>query len=699
MAKRSFRVTLFCVAIVGLVAAIGAPSLISMPLLTTANTLPCSIHDPVSYNLSADIKITESFNRLFLERQAQANENGGRTYTPVSLPLFISRLRYLRSQLYPIRDVATDFLSTIERENSSSAGPVVQLREILEATSATESQIRTTLFRAFTFALNTDKLSFYLNEAVFRELEYPKSIHELITLAAKPGPDAILYQGLINSILASEVENGVTASLSLRGFEKLNRQRVLQDLLFLGDSCWRARAIAADIPATIMRQAVLPAAYGLDGVTYSVNSQPGGRSYKVRYPGGFKFIPKLAYTDSRPGKTPTTSDLQTRYAGEYEVSDFAYGSFNNVTMHLRGFYVLSAAMNLIRQYPAANFVFKYNQNFFSSRGISDLPGYFTAQLSTNGLPTDKLTFVVDQSLMDSGEGLGYSWTRDMWLNATSSETMLSVKLSNTVLNGTDEITKVPVAMEGGAIFPIGGYFFVNKQIWNQYSDDPADTVEARADHYWRLTGRRPIFLGQGLENFEPVRGHVDTYMIFLPQRDGRVVIGLPDFDWGSALYGGLDEKSIRNALRDRFLTRQFALRVAQDQRASINTTDPSSSGLPKFLSQQSFYRAYGGMKFAQFSETNDLYDMEAAWLKSQGFEVFRYPGISGALPANGFVEVTKDKATFTTSSFGYPLMESELAKRLGEFGYSLFLIPAVDGVSEGAGLHCLTNENRLEGAS
>jgi hypothetical protein len=103
--------------------------------------------------------------------------------------------------------------------------------------------------------------------------------------------------------------------------------------------------------------------------------------------------------------------------------------------------------------------------------------------------------------------------------------------------------------------------------------------------------------------------------------------------------------------------------------------------------------------FAQLSEPNDPYDMEADWLKSQDFEVFRYPGIVGALPANGFVEVTKDKATFTTTSFGYPLMESELAKRLGQFGYSLFLIPKVRGVSEGAGLHCLTNENRLEGES
>ena len=695
MAKRSFRVTLFCVAIVGLVAAIGFPSLIPMPPLTAANTLPCSIHDPVSYNLSADIKITESFNKLFLERQAQANENGGKAFTPFSLPLFISRMRYLPSQLYPIRDVATDFLSTVDRDNDSWADPIVRLRETLESASATEFQIRTRLFRALTFALSTEKLSFYLNEAGFRELEYPKSIRNLITLAAKPGPDAILYQGLINSILASEVNNGATASLSPRGFEKLNRQRVLQDLLFLGDSCWRARAIAAKIPTTILRQAVLPAAYGLDGVTYSVNSQPGATSYKVRYPDEFKFIPKLAYTDSRPGKTPTSSDLQNRFAGQYEVTDFAYGSFNNVTMHLRGFYVLSVAMNLIRQYPAANFVLKYNPNFFSSRGISDLPAYFMAQLSTNGLPTNKLTFVVDQSLLDSGEGVGYSWTRDMWLNATSRETMLSVKLSNTLLNGTDEITKVPVAMEGGAIFPIGGYFFVNKQIWNQYSDDPADTVEARADNYRRLTGRQPIFIGQGLENYEPVRSHVDTYMIFLPQRDGRVVIGLPDFDRGSALYGALDEKSIRNALRDRFLTAQFALRVAQDQRASIDTTDPSASGLPMFLSLPSFHRAYGLMTFAQLSETNDLYDVEAAWLKSQGFEVFRYPGISGALPANGFVEVTQDKATFTTSSFGYPLMESELAKRLGEFGYSLFLIPAVNGVSEGAGLHCLTNENRL----
>jgi hypothetical protein len=190
-------------------------------------------------------------------------------------------------------------------------------------------------------------------------------------------------------------------------------------------------------------------------------------------------------------------------------------------------------------------------------------------------------------------------------------------------------------------------------------------------------------------------------MIFLPQKNGQVAIGLPDLDQGRALYAGLDDKGIRDALRDQFLTAQFALRVAQDERASVDAFDPNASGLPKFLSLSlgSFHRAYGRMTFAQLSEPNDRYDMEADWLKSQGFEVFRYPGIVGALPANGFVEVTKDKATFTTTSFGYPLMESELAKRLGQFGYSLFLIPQVTGVSQGAGLHCLTNENRLEGES
>jgi len=475
----------------------------------------------------------------------------------------------------------------------------------------------------------------------------------------------------------------------------------VQDLLFLGHSCRGARAIAGSIPLRIMRQSVLPAAYGLDGVTYSANSQTGGRpySYKVRYPYGFKFTPKLAYIASRSDKTPTESDLQRRYAGEYEVSDFAYGAFNNVTMHLRGFYVLSAAMNLIRQYPSANFIFKYNPNFFSARGISDLPGYFSEQLTIKGLSADKLSFVVDQDLLAGPEGGGYSWTRDMWLNARERETMRSVKLSNNVLNGTDETTKVPVSLEGGAIFPIGGYFFVNKSVWNQYTDDPADTVDARYDYYGKLSGRRPIFLGQGLENFEPANGHVDVYMIFLPQKNGQVAIGLPDLDQGRALYAGLDDKGIRDALRDQFLTAQFALRVAQDERASVDAFDPNASGLPKFLSLGSFHRAYGRMTFAQLSEPNDPYDMEADWLKSQGFEVFRYPGIPGALPANGFVEVTKDKATFTTTSFGYPLMESELAKRLGQFGYSLFLIPQVTGVSQGAGLHCLTNENRLEGES
>jgi hypothetical protein len=257
--------------------------------------------------------------------------------------------------------------------------------------------------------------------------------------------------------------------------------------------------------------------------------------------------------------------------------------------------------------------------------------------------------------------------------------------------------RINLSTEGGAHYPIGQYIFLNKQhVWGkELSDATPEAISAYKERYRTSFGREPILLDFGSPQ-EGASGHVDLYLIFLPQASGKPAIGVADLRLGQRLLSTQDKNVV--VARD-FLDRQRNLRLPLQEKPALQSLEPASLGMPEFTGLGSFEGYRGSFDISvPFSTSGDgldadTLDANAEWLRQQGFEVFRFPYLPGYSQANGIPELSAGGATFTTVSA--PAFNEALAEAIGRYGYSLKLMPNNNSISDGAGYHCLTNEARF----
>jgi hypothetical protein len=667
--------------------------LIASVFLSPAFADKCRLHDQSIYNFSSNIINNTTTAKLYLELKAEGYDYLDRkNYVFFSIPLFLERLKTQNSKLVSVRETGNLLLSIILGPEDIQLKEIDNLITLLDNAKAKDSEIKKAIYSVLSAVTANEQLRNRLNLSVIHRitLPLPANLSRLIALSKKSNPDAVIYQGVIHTLLASLSRDGKILALNSAGFKKINLNRIKQEMRFLGYSCDQANIIANQIPNQILSGKAIYTTFNKDSVTYSI---PGLIHY-VKYPSGYLFNKKLAY-DAVPLSTlPSSENLSEEYFGLYKISDFAYGLFNNITIQLPNFSKSSAALNLIRNYPDRNFEFHYNPAYFAKHGIYNFESYFFNQLVTYGLKSVNIKFKIDTNIKSEQEEFNSTWSRDQWANVIDVETKQMTRASYNKLSNTE--TSVPVNFtEGGAVYPIGKYIFMSKTTWANNYSNPDETSQDRYELVKEYTGRIPIFVGEGLDNYEPASGHIDTYLIFLPQKNNTVAIGVPDYILGKELISSFSQEDLKRLLRERFLTLQQVIAVERDLRPTIGSNDYNSTGLPAYLISQSYDTSI--LEFSSDRRDSDSpeYDQIANWFKAKGFEVFRYPAIPGFTQANGFVEVTNQKASFTATSFGLIPFDAALADIIKDFGFSLNLIPATSEISEGAGMHCITNENRL----
>jgi hypothetical protein len=635
------------------------------------------------------------------------------TYSNIYLPDMIARLR--RSSVaasgFKESGVASALLSTIyssisddEMSNDLSEA-FKKLQEMAYSADTPWQPLRLQMIKVYDLANLDKRFVASLQTMGVLNTALPTDMKALFELANHPDdPRAIPARGLIGQALFEESKLiGSKPSLTPAGRIALNSNRIFQELRYLGYSCAEARGLVSKVRGDILRSENLTSDFRVRHVRYSGGGFRGdpnvnlGVYTEFPYPRGLSFNHKTYYPASKPLDPSKVPDLTRQYRGQYRVTDFAIGAFDNVEMNLEDPRVASAALNLIRSFPTRSFTFTYSPVVAKAFGIVDFPRYMRSIMTASNVPHTRVAFRATKRGVEILDAFA-PWVRDGWLSALNSQggrVKLQKAQFGEPVNGAEGIN---LSTEGGAHYPIGQYIFLNKQrIWgSELYDATPEAVSAYKERYRTSFGREPILLDFGSPQ-EGASDHVDLYLIFLPQASGKPAIGVADLRLGRRLLSTQDKNVV--VARD-FLDRQRSLRLPLQEKPVLQSFEPASLGIPEFTRLGSFESYRGQLDISDSLRAvslggldADTLDANAEWLRQQGFEVFRFPYLPGYSQANGIPELSAVSATFTTVAA--PAFNEALAEAIGRYGYSLKLMPNNDSISDGAGYHCLTNEARF----
>lgn len=661
----------------------------------------CAAFSPLVYNLAPFVvdstQFRASFTKVLEANQRQTPEGVTVISGDAYLPDLIIRLRRLPlstsyQQDLPLASQVWGIVygSISQSEMSVELAKTYQaVYDVIVSEESRSSVIRPLLFRLYDQAMRDPRFRAALQNAVSIDIPVPANSRSLLALANHPlSIDAIPARGIVATVLAHELGAGRKPSLSTPGQVLLNQNRIFQELRYIGYSCPLARLRTLLVPHALVRAEDLRAEFDVNRVRYN----GGGSTTEVPYPANVSFNPSMTFPSPNPLDPKRIIDLNRVYRGQYQATDFAYGKFDKVSLSLLDPRWAPGALTLMSTFRDRKFTIDYSPRTASFLGISDLPAMVRSRLSQYGVPSSNLTFVA-QDYDPSDLGFIYPWTRDGFLPALDASGRLH-KLAQTP-EPTPGLTQVNFNTVGGAHYPIGRYIFLNKQdVWSRnLGDETPETVKAYKEMYLRALGREPVLLDFG-QAHEGASGHVDVYMVFLPQPNGKPAIGVADVNLGRQI---LATQNKDRAMTNTFLMQQRSLRFPVNERPQILPLEPAALGLPQFSSLGSFEIARAKLDTDPTLETSALnpstLDLNAQWLRQAGFEVFRFPYLPGYSHANGIPEVTANGAVFTAPSA--PPFDASFAALVGRYGYSLRLIPRNRNTSDGAGYHCLTNEARF----
>lgn len=657
-----------------------------------AERFDCSTYSPAVFNMAPYIIDDVAFtNALKVVRG---------TKVPLHVPRLMRKMRNHGERVYffrthELRDVASGILSAIylgirpEAQTERLNRYVNRVGTLATGTSTRRRQLFRETLNLYKVAATHPGFSSYLERAVSVDgARLPSGSRDLLSLARNErSPDSVAAQGRLLQALEYQTKGSATVSLSKQGLALLHRNRVYQDMLYLGYSCEKARQLASNVPQNLLSAGVLRAESLGNAIHYFTDDG----EYTIPFPEGITDDFVTTYSAKNPLNPATVPDLTRVYQGEYRSADFAIGRFDFVSLEVSDPITWASSLNLIRAFPGRHFQLYYSPSTLSRFGISNMPEYVRQALKRNGLDDTNITFEARDP-----EKSVQVWLRDVWLIArnVASDVVVRLRDSRNDLHREQEFAPIDISTEGGAHFPVGRYHFLNPHIWRTDLPVPRDELVTQYKaRYQALFGREPVLLNYGTDN-QSANEHVDLYLIFLPQADGKPAVGVADPSLGGRL---LEGAPLSQTLRGNFLMQLHNQRLPLADRLTVSSFEPARSGMPAFVNLWS--HRYSSSHFLEWATIDswgqERLDAEALWLQEQGFTVFRFPIATGMNPANGIVELSDEGARFTTVSWGSKTFDEQFAGILGRYGYSVRFMPGNSGIFDGAGYHCLTNESRL----
>ncbi len=522
----------------------------------------------------------------------------------------------------------------------------------------------------------------------------PLDFEQTLALArARRGPGSVLAAALLLMALEQQSLLGQNLSINESGWSVLHRNRIFQDLLFLGYPCLEARAVASRVDGRLLIKDTINASVTERSIRYRAE----GSEVEFPFYNGFVNRSRLDYPVVRRGFAEMVVRGNPQPRGEFRVTDYAVGTMNRITMDVTDPSGSTAAMNLITRLKDRHFTLMVDSKLAIRLGVPDLVEQMKRTLKSSGVDLARIEFkemgAPESEVLEYKRTFGYPWTRDSWLSALNRDGS-RVQLKNFKL-ATPQFVPTTLSSEGGALFPLGRFIFLAQRAVEQSGfsslEDPWDPAKlpALTGAYLKEFGRIPVVVDTPAKTI----GHLDVYSMFLPQPNGRPVIGVADLRFGQAIVYSLNT---RNLLRDEFLSRAYSNPTDSERSATISSFNPSGSGLPWYQSTFSFaserHRLTTRIPSADAFDADTL-DSVALQLRRQGFIVFRFPYYPGLSMANGLTEVSAEAgANFYAPDS--PPFNRIMAALVNSYGYSLRLLPRGFGVSDGAGYHCRTNEDR-----
>jgi len=671
------------------------------------NTLPssksCNVYSDEVYNMANFIQPNQSLIDVYSKLFSNV-EGGGIVYANANAPLVLEAVRGLPGEdpYFSDNDLASAVMGGI-LNNLTPPEMSKRLRDQLNVVAGLNQPeiVNTIKLRAETIKLYDIARSYQVFIDAMEisggfVIKTPLDFEQALKLArARSGPGSVLAAGLLLMALEEQGLIGQKASINEVGWSVLHRNRIFQDLLFLGYPCLEARTAASRVDGRLL----LKDSIAMSVTDRSVRYRSEGREVVFPFYNGFVNRSRLDYPVSWRGFADRVVRANPQPRGEYQVTDYAVGAMNRITMDVIDPTSITPAMNLIRRLKDRQFTLNFDSNVASRLGVPDIVEQIKRTLRSSGVDLARIEFkemeLSESDVLYYKRTFGYPWTRDSWLSALN-RNGTRIKLKNSRW-GTPTTPLISTALNtvGGAHFPLGKFIFLTQQALENSGfssfEDPWSSAKlpALTDAYSKEFGRTPVVVDTPNKTLI----HVDVYSMFLPQPNGRPVIGVADLRFGQSIIYSLDKKSL---LRDEFLSRSYSNPTDSERMASISSYNPAASGMPWYHRGTSFADRRNGFSSRVLPVDvleADTLDSSALQLRLQGFTVFRFPYYPRMSMANGLTEVSAETgANFYAPDS--PPFNNIMASLVNSFGYSLRLLPRGDGVTDGAGYHCRTNEDR-----
>lgn len=669
------------------------------------NALPpfksCNVYSDDVYNMAAFIKPSQNLINEF-SKLVSSGDGDGRVYVTANIPLVLEAARGLSGQdpYFSDSDLASAVMGgvlgniTYPEMSKRLRDQLDLVARLTQSESVDPIKLRAETIRLFDLARSYPVFVDGMEISGFFLIKTPLDFEQALSLArARSGPGSVLAAGLLLMALEQQGLIGQKPSINELGWSALHRNRIFQDLLFIGYPCSEARTAVSRVDERLLMKDSITATVTERSIRYRAE----GGEFEFPFYNGFVNRSRLDFPVLRRGFADMVVRGNPQPRGEVQVGDFAVGAMNRITMDVIDPAGSTAAINLITRLKDRQFTLTFNSQVASRLGVPDLVEQIRRTLKSSGVDLARIEFkelaLSDSEVLDYKRTFGYPWTRDLWLSALKRDGT-RVKLQH-ISRVTPPFTPTLLSSEGGAQFPLGRFIFLTQRALNQGGfssfEDPWNPAKlpALTDAYLKEFGRIPIVVDTPTKTF----AHVDVYSMFLPQPNGRPVIGVADLRYGQSIVYSIDTKSL---LRDEFLSRSYANPTDSERAATISSINPAGSGTPWYHYNTSFAsvrnRLSARVPAADVFDADNL-DYLALQLRRQGFTVFRFPYFPGLSMANGLTEVSAESgANFYAPDS--PPFNRIMASLVNSYGYSLRLLPRGFGISDGAGYHCRTNEDR-----